>query len=91
MGLLCNLCSSILEKTCLSSNIKCTDIDTKSKFIAKLNGLYGTDIDKQATLKTKVKAFLEKGEIFSNEQNDIQKYTYLLDACDSYCNMFNIQ
>ena len=89
---MCKLCSSIPDaKTCLPSNITCEDIDKPEKLEAKFTDLYTDDV-KQAKLLTKSKEFERKIRNFKNENNSMSdKYKYLVGACDSYCNMFNIQ
>jgi len=87
---MCKLCSSIsATKPCLPSNITCEDIATPENLEAKFTDLY-TD-DKQAKLLTKSKEFERQISNFKNEENSMSdKYKYLVGACDSYCNMFNI-
>ena len=84
---MCNLCSNIPDaKTCLPSGFTCDNIDNK------LKTLYGSDTDKLDKLEIQKKEFIRKSKNFKNEDNSLSnKYNYLVGACDSYCNMFNIQ
>ena len=88
---MCKLCSSIPDaKTCLPSNITCEDIDTPENLEAKFTDLYTDDV-KQDKLDELAKKYERQIGIFENENNSLSdKYKYLVGACDSYCNMFNI-
>ena len=89
---MCNLCTSIPNKACLPTGMTCGDINTEEAIIAKLNELYGSDPDKQDKLDELEKEFIRKSKNFANENNSMKdKYNYLIGACNSYCNMFNIE
>lgn len=88
---MCKLCSSIPDaKTCLPSNITCEDIDKPENLEAKFTELY-PDADKQAKLDELGKKYERQISNYVNENSLSNKYNYLVGACDSYCNMFNIQ
>jgi hypothetical protein len=89
---MCKLCSNIPDaKTCLPTGMTCEHINTETKLAGKLNDLYGSYPDKQAKLDELAKKYERQIGIFENENNSMSdKYKYLVGACDSYCNMFNI-
>ena len=89
---MCNLCSSRPYETCLPSGMTCENINTETKFAGKLDELYSSDSDKQAKLDDLGKQYERQIRNFVNENNSMtNKYNYLVGACDSYCNMFNIE
>jgi hypothetical protein len=89
---MCNLCSSIPGKQCLPPDIKCENIGTEDKLDKKLKELYANDEDKLEKLETESNKFYRQSRNFANDTISVEsKYTYLLGACKSYCNLFNIQ
>ena len=81
---ICKLCSSTMD-SCLTTGVNCDNIDDK------LKKLYDSPKE-QTKLKIKKNDYKRRISNFDKENNSMKnKYKYLVGACDSYCNMFNIQ
>ena len=83
LQLICKLCSSAKD-SCLTTGFTCDNIDDK------LKKLYDSP-EKHTKLKIQKDEYERKISNFDKENNQMKdKYNYLVDTCNSYCNMFNI-